>query len=189
MPDLFLAAARSLRILLFAFAALGLLLAGLAIFAPRPLARVLRAFPRHTLTGWLLTAIAATAATYIVYHAPLGRFDAIKPIVPVLGVVLFFAFVWSLRELLAVRALAACLLLAADPILDAILWAPDALLFARDYATALIYLILIFAALLFLYPWLYTRLLRLLSHSPLLRRLLIALLILLSLFSPLTLLF
>ena len=188
MSDLFLASAHSLRILLFAFAALGLLLAGLLIFCPRPLARLLRAFPRHTPTGWLLTAIAAAASTYIVYHAPLGRFDVIKPLVSVLGVVLFFAFVWSLRELLAVRALAACLLLAADPILDAILWAPENLLFTRNYATVLIYLILLLAALLFLYPWLYTRILRAFARTPLLRRLLIALLILLAILSPLTLL-
>ena len=150
----------------------------LALLRPRPVARFLRAFPRNRWAGWLLTAAATIASALIVANASLGRFDVLKPAIPVLAILLFVASAWALRELLPVRALGACLLLVADPILDAILWAPQPIL--RPVATGLVYAMLLLAALSFLYPWLYTATLRQLTLRPRLRRTLLQLLILLG---------
>ena len=165
---LYESSAAALAVLLYVIAALGLLAFAAALFFPAPAARLLRAFPRSRIPALVLTALASAVSGWIVYHAALGRFEFLKPAIPLLAGGLFLASAWALRELLAVRALAACVLLGADPVLDAILWAPD--LAARNYATALVYVAIVAAAALLLHPWLYTRALRFLSAHPAARR-------------------
>lgn len=162
-------AATALVVVLYVIAALGLLAFAAGMFFPAPTGRLLKAFPRSRIPALVLTALASAASGWIVYHAALGTFEFLKPAIPVLAVVLFAASAWALRELLAVRALAACILLGADPVLDAIVWAPD--LAARNYATALVYVAIVAAAALLLHPWLWTRAVRGLSAHPALRRL------------------
>lgn len=166
--SLFAQASFALHVLLWVQGGLFLGLSLLALVRPAVVARILRAFPRNRVAGLVLTALATTASAWIVYHAALGRFDFLKTYLPLLAILLFVASAWALHELLAVRALAACGLLLGDPILDAILWAPD--LLRRDVATAVVYLGLVLAALFFLYPWLYTATLRRLAASLRLRR-------------------
>ena len=169
-PTIYETSSAALVLVLYAIAGLGLFAFAAGLFFPAPIGRALRAFSRSRILALVLTALASAVSGWIVYHAALGPFDVLKPAIPLLAIVLFAASAWALRELLAVRALAGCLLLGADPVLDAILWAPD--IVARDYATALVYVVIIASAALVLHPWLYTRAVRAVSARPALRKIL-----------------
>lgn len=93
--------------------------AGVALLAsPGTVRRALAAFPRNRPAAWLLTALALAWVAWIVYHARLGRFDALKPWIWIAGPAAFGLTVVFVDELLAARALGGVLLLAANPILQ-----------------------------------------------------------------------
>jgi len=110
-------------------ARLGLLLGGLfilgygsALASPAAARKWLQSFPRSRKTAWMLTAIDLVWAGRLLYEAPLGRFDVVKPFIFVLtpiAVVLVSVFV---DELLAPRALGGLFLLLAAPMLDVARW-------------------------------------------------------------------
>lgn len=95
------------------------LVAGAGLTAAPGTARgILSSFPRNRPAAWVLTAMALAWVAWIVYHARLGRFDALKPWIWVAGPVAFGLTVVFVDELLAARALGGLLLLAANPILQ-----------------------------------------------------------------------
>lgn len=134
--------------------AAGLAAAAALIGFPGMLRRGLDAFPRSKMPGWILSAIGTFWVTWVVYHAALGRFEFVKPLVPYAGVALFAALVYFLDELLAPRALGGLLLLVANPVLMGIRWTGSGwrivpVLFAYAWVVA--------GCALMLHPWLFRK--------------------------------
>ena len=93
-------------------------LAGL--YAPDRARRALRAFPRHDVSAWVLTAAALGWSGWLVLHTlPFSNMARIETLVYVGTPVCFFAVVLYVDELLAPRALGGLLLLVAGPVLAA----------------------------------------------------------------------
>jgi len=112
------------------------------------------AFPRSKWPGWILTAIGVFWVSWVVSHAALGRFEGLKPLIPVLAVVGFGAIVWFLDELLSPRALGGLLLLVANPVLNGVRWADSAW---RFVPAAIAYAWVVAGCALMLHPWLFRR--------------------------------
>jgi hypothetical protein len=89
--------------------------------------RVLKAFPRHEWTGWILTAVCIAWSVVLVRAMPLGWFDAYKGWLYIVGPVLYVLIVMFMEELLAARALGGVLLLVADPVLESASFQPSSL--------------------------------------------------------------
>ena len=143
-PNLFLG---SLLILL---GALGVVAGLVALRFPVALRAGLAAFPRSKWPGWILAAVCVFWVAWVIRHAALGRFEAVKPLIPVLAVVGFGAIVWFLDELLAPRALGGLLLLLANPMLNGVRWSDS----PWRYAVVLIaYAWVIAGCVLMLHPW------------------------------------
>lgn len=126
--------------------------------------RALAAFPRSRPAAWILTAIDLAWVVLIMRGASLGRFDILKPYLPLAGVATFAAIVWGLDELLAVRALGGLLLLLGDPILDAVRWTGGAWPIA---AAVLAYILVIVGAVWVLWPWTFRKTHERLTKTPL----------------------
>lgn len=109
------------------FAAVHVLLGLWMVSAPGSFGTAVRAFPRHRVAGWVLTAVALFWVYRIVSAAELGRFDVIKPYLPYAAAVAFGLIVWQLKELLASRALGGLLALCASPVLAALRFHPSSL--------------------------------------------------------------
>ena len=148
-PNLFLGK------LLILLGALGLV-AGLAVLRfPAALRAGLAAFPRSKWPGWMLTAVCVFWVAWVIRHAALGRFEVVKPLIPVLAVVGFGAIVWFLDELLAPRALGGLLLLLANPMLNGVRWSESAWRFAVVFIA---YAWVVAGCILMLHPWGFRRL-------------------------------
>ena len=134
--------------------ALGVL-AGLVLLRfPAALRAGLAAFPRSKWPGWILTAACVFWVSWVIRHAALGRFEAVKPLIPVLAVVGFGAIVWFLDELLAPRALGGLLLLLANPMLNGVRWSDSAWRFA---VVLIAYAWVVAGCILMLHPWSFRR--------------------------------
>lgn len=93
--------------------------------APEAFKRWALAFPRSPTWAWILTAADLFWVAWIVLHAPLGRFENLKPLVYLAAPVAFMLIVFFMDELLAPRAAGGLLLLLANPILNAARWHPS----------------------------------------------------------------
>ncbi len=93
-----------------------------AVFAPAFFRRMATGFSRNMPAAWILTAIAVMWVSWIVFHASLGRFEPLKPLLYVAAPVSFFAMVFFMDELLAPRALGGLLLLLANPVMNSARW-------------------------------------------------------------------
>ncbi len=132
------------------------LVAGVALLRfPSALRAGLLAFPRSKGPGWILTAICLFWISWVMRHAALGRFEALKPLIPVLAVLAFAAIVWFLDELLSPRALGGLLLLVANPILNGVRWADSAW---RFVPAVIAYAWVIAGCALMLHPWSFRKL-------------------------------
>ena len=109
-PNLFLGRA------LLGLGALGVAAGIFAAGRPAAVCAGLQAFPRSKSPGWILAAIGTFWACWVIFHAALGRFEVVKPLIPVLGVATFAAIVYFLDDMLAPRALGGLLLLVANPL-------------------------------------------------------------------------
>jgi len=145
------------RFLALALAVLG----GLGVAAgagmirfPAAVRRGWTAFPRSKPAGWVLTLIGVVWVAWVVQHAALGRFEGLKPLVPVAAVALFGAMVFFLDELLAPRALGGVLLLVANPVLMGVRWADSPW---RLAVVLLAYAWVVIGCALMLHPWLFRK--------------------------------
>lgn len=154
----------TLPILLAISAAVALALGLTMLLAPAAAQRALAAFPRSRAAAWILTALDLAWVVLIMRGASLGRFDILKPYLPLVGVATFAAIVWGLDELLAVRALGGLLLLLGDPILDAVRWTGGAWPIA---AAILAYILVIVGAVWVLWPWTFRKTHERLTRTPL----------------------
>lgn len=131
---------------------------GLAAFAlgwkPESTRKLLLAFPRSAMAGRVLTGIDLFWVAWIVFHASLGRFDALKPALYILTPVSYVLITIFMDELLSGRALGGLLLLLADPILDAIRWHDSPL---RLLVTTLTYVMIVVGMTLVLSPYYFRR--------------------------------
>ena len=93
-----------------------------AIFAPAFFRRMATRFSRNAPAGWALLAVDVVWVAWIIFHASLGPFDPVKPLIYVAAPVSFFAMVFFMDELLAPRALGGLLLLMANPVLNSARW-------------------------------------------------------------------
>ncbi len=135
----------------------GILIGGVILWQPGGCRRALTAFPRSRLPGWILSAIGVVWVTWVVQHAALGRFEFLKPVIPVAGLLLFAALVFLMDELLAPRALGGVLLLVANPILMGVRWADSAW---RLVPVLIAYFWVLAGCALMLHPWLWGWMLR-----------------------------
>jgi len=110
-------------------AKLGLIVGGLLIVgygslvaAPGTVRKWLRMFPRSKAMAWMLAAVDLVWAGKLLYAAPLGRFDTLKPMIYVLAPVAVILVGFFVDELLAPRALGGLFLLLAAPMLDIARW-------------------------------------------------------------------
>lgn len=110
---------------------------GLSLAAPQAIRKWALAFPRSRLWAWTLTAVDLFWVAWIILHAPLGRFENLKPAVYVAAPVFFILIVFFMDELLAPRAAGGLLLLVANPILNAARWHASSW---RLVVTVLVYL-------------------------------------------------
>ncbi len=154
----------TLPILLAISAAVALALGLPMLLAPAAAQRALAAFPRSRAAAWILTALDLAWVVLIMRGASLGRFDILKPYLPLAGVATFAAIVWGLDELLAVRAIGGLLLLLGDPILDAVRWNGGAWPIA---AAILAYILVIVGAVWVLWPWTFRKTHERLTRTPL----------------------
>ncbi len=99
-----------------------LLLGGAGVFRPEFARRALGAFPRNRRAALLLTLINVIWVAIMIYHAPLGRFEWVKPLLYVLAPATFLVVIVFMDELLAPRMLGGLLLLLASPVLDVARW-------------------------------------------------------------------
>ena len=160
-PNLFLG---NLLILL---GALGVVAGVVALRFPAAVCAGLAAFPRSKWPGWILTAVCVFWVSWVIRHAALGRFEVVKPLIPVLAVVGFGAIVWFLDELLAPRALSGLLLLLANPMLNGVRWSDSAWRFA---VVLIAYAWVIAGCMLMLHPWGFRRMAeKFLASAPWLR--------------------
>ena len=148
-PNLFLG---NLLVLL---GALGVLAGLLVLRFPAALRAGLAAFPRSKWPGWILTAVCVFWVAWVIRHAALGRFEVVKPLIPVLALVGFGAIVWFLDELLAPRALGGLLLLLANPMLNGVRWSESTWRFA---VVLIAYAWVVAGCILMLHPWGFRRL-------------------------------
>ena len=110
--------------------ALGAVLAALhapLLLAPAVSRKFLAAFPRSRVFAWLLTAVDLAWSAWLLYHAPLGRFECVKDFLFILTPAAFFLVVFFMDELLAARALGGLLILVPAPLLNAARWHDSAL--------------------------------------------------------------
>jgi len=149
-----MAPARYLGDLLILLGLLSVLVGAVLWRCPGASRHMLQAFPRAKWAGWALTAVDVFWVTWVVRHAALGWFEPFKPLVPVLGVVVFMLIVWLLDELLAPRALGGLLLLLANPMLNSVRWHDSAW---RLVVVTIAYAWVVAGALLVLYPWFFRR--------------------------------
>ena len=136
---------------------LGILGVGVGVMMrwfPAATRRGLNAFPRSRGPGWGLTAVAVFWVAWVIKHAALGRFEGLKPFVPVVAVALFAAVVYFLDELLSPRALGALLLLVANPILMGVRWAESSW---RYVPVVIAYAWVVAGCALLLHPWLFRK--------------------------------
>ena len=121
-----------------------------AALAPGLFRRMVEAFPRSKLPALFLTALDLGWVSWVILHAPLGRFEFLKPAVYAAAPISFLAIVFFMDELLAPRALGGLLLLLANPILNAARWHPSNW---RLVMTVAAYLWVISGIVLFLSPY------------------------------------
>ncbi len=141
---------RFLGEMLLLLGALGLLAGFVALRFPGAVRAGLERFPRSKAPGWVLTAAGTFWVGWVIAHAALGRFEAVKPLVPILAVLSFGAIVYFLDELLAPRALGGLLMLLANPLLNGVRWSDS----PWRYAVVLIaYAWVIAGCVLMLHPW------------------------------------
>lgn len=93
--------------------------------APEACKRWALAFPRSVAWAWGLVAVDLFWVAWIILHAPLGRFEPLKPLIYVLAPMAFILVVFFMDELLAPRAAGGLLLLVANPVLNAARWHPS----------------------------------------------------------------
>ncbi len=127
-----------------------LILGGAGVFRPASLRRVLDAFPRNRAAAVAFTLINVLWVAIMVYHAPLGRFEWIKPLLYILAPATFFAVLVFMDELLAPRMLGGFLLLIANPALNAARWHESDW---RLVLTVFVYVWIVWAMILVLSPY------------------------------------
>ena len=131
-------------------------LAGLLLLRfPAAVRAGLAAFPRSKWPGWILTAACLFWVSWVIRHAALGRFEGLKPLIPVVAVLVFAGMVWLLDELLAPRALGGLLLLVANPILNGVRWTDSAW---RFVPVLVAYAWVVAGCVLMLHPWSFRKL-------------------------------
>lgn len=122
----------------------------LALAAPSAWRGAMAAFPRHTPSAVLLTAVDLIWVAWLLLDMTKGRFAHLQPIIYIAAPVSFFLLTRYMEELLAPRALGGLLLLAAGPALDAARWNDSSL---RLIFTTLIYVMIIKGIVLILSPY------------------------------------
>lgn len=147
-PNVFLANA------MLILGVLGIIGGGLMMGLPATCRIALAMFPRSRIAGQALTLAAFLWAAWILNSAELGRFAFIQPYVYILACLCAGIVCTMLKELLAVRALGALMILAGDPILDGIRWAASP---AHYLVAILVYCWVIEGCLFMLYPWFFRR--------------------------------
>lgn len=122
----------------------------LGVFRTPTMQRLCEAFPRNRTAALLFTLVNVIWVAVMVYHAPLGRFEWVKPYMYILAPATFFAVIFFMDELLAPRMLGGFLLLAANPALNAARWHDSAW---RYVLTVLVYFWIVWAMIIMLSPY------------------------------------
>ena len=113
-----------------------LALHAIALMKPRESQAWLKAFPRSKTMGFLLFTIAAVWAEVLVYVMDLGEFTPWRPKVLVFIPIAYVLTLRFVEEFLAARALGMCVLLAAEPLLEAAFLRPE---MSRLWLVSLVY--------------------------------------------------
>ena len=85
------------------------------IIKPQLSQKVLKAFPRNKLMGWILTAVTLIWAAYLLNQTPLGKFDVAKDYLMILTPIAIGLIIYFMDELLAARALGGLFILVPAP--------------------------------------------------------------------------
>lgn len=89
------------------------------IINPKLAQKILKAFPRNKIMGWIFTAITLIWAAYLLNQTPLGRFDVIKDYLMIATPVAIGLVIYFMDELLSARALGGLFILLPAPMLTA----------------------------------------------------------------------
>lgn len=132
-----------------------LALSGVAAVAnPSGLRGALGRFPRNVAAGRILAGAALVWVAILVWHFPLGGFDAYKPALWALAPAAYYLTITFADELLAPRALGGLLLLLAGPVLAVARFHPSAW---RLAVVLLAYAWIVAGMALVLSPWLFRK--------------------------------
>ncbi len=105
-----------------AWGAVLVLFGGGLILTPAGMRNALLGLPRNVWWARLLTAAALAWSAWLLYDMPLGWFDAHKKWLWAAAPAVWWMIDRHMPELLAARAVGGLLLLAANPVLDAVRW-------------------------------------------------------------------
>ncbi len=127
-----------------------IILGGMGVFRTQAMQLLCEAFPRHRTAALVFTLINVVWVAIMVYHAPLGRFEWIKPYLYILAPATYFAVIFFMDELMAPRMLGGFLLLIANPALNAARWHESSW---RYVLTLLVYCWIVWAMIMVLSPY------------------------------------
>ena len=127
------------------------LLAGLAILTARPkVEAALKAFPRHTPSGWVLLGIDTVWCVWLIYVTPFESLGWLKPYLYGFSPIAAYLVAKHLDDLLAPRALGGLFLLAGAPLLKLIQWHESPW---RLVITVCLYIMVIKGMMLIMFPY------------------------------------
>jgi hypothetical protein len=138
------------------------------VLGPEPVRKWYLRFPRNKWLAGALTAVDLVWVGWLLYHTPLGWFDAYKTALYLLVPVSFALIVTFMAELLAPRALGGLLLLTLAPAMAAARWEQTPL---RLLVILFAYALVIAAIVLVLCPYQFRRSVTALTRTNLLCRL------------------
>ena len=128
---------------------------------PKPTVRALHAFPRHRVTGIVLTAICVPwFALLLYYNIPFQNLQSRKTLLCLGALLLFFPIVHYMAGLLSVRALGALILLVGTPVMVGIRYVEEATGWPMWFTNTFMYFWVVIAMVWVLYPWKFRRWLR-----------------------------
>ncbi|NLB55756.1 MAG: hypothetical protein GX811_08345 [Lentisphaerae bacterium] len=125
------------------------------IFAADRYEKLLRSFPRSKLPAYILTALALAWSVFAILDAHIEWIDASPGRIVVLAPILYLMIVYSMSELLAVRALGGIFMLAGRPLLSAAFpYETNVRLFVTVFA----YVLVVFGMVLVWSPYMFRKL-------------------------------
>ena len=134
----------------------------LFLYKPEMVTKGIEAFPRSTITAWILTALCCWMGAREALDMNMGFLDAYKKYIYFIAPAVFVASVVYMKELLAARALGGFMLLIAVPIVETARWHESPW---RLLIISIVYIWVVFGIFLLMSPWYYRKILEVVMQN------------------------